>query len=303
MKKYKLNLFENYTRENYVQEELSNIFNLDIKLVSDFFCTNENQSIDNFVQKMNIDFSLLEPLDLLLTCRHGISSIDNFKSLNKYGLQGLNFVLTEDTPLKMLLDEYGIKINCSEEYILVEDIKIELLDNKQLCSKCVKEIPSCRHIVTKIPTNEGCLFREQLTLLREKIIDDKCEIEVFLYGNNSKLISYSTIRSYPEIIDNIDALLSRYSLGKYGNDFIKSKWVKKYTGFNLLEFDVKRSDLERWHLNKYVETFNDNQEIYYNYYFALDLLFNVKNSDDTIYGQLQPMMSISVNDIKFINFA
>lgn len=70
-----------------------------------------------------------------------------------------------------------------------------------------------------------------------------------------------------------------------------------------MEFNVNRSDLERRHLNKYVETFNDNQEIYYDYYLALDLLFNVKESNDTIYGQLQPMMSISANDIKFINFA
>lgn len=213
-----------------------NFFELDtlIKSMCDFFYIEEDQMkkfikeninnpienlINDFLETFNITDEFISNSDnCYVKLKHITTCNDNLESIKKYGLKDLVFLLKkEDSFLKKFLKERGIEIIYEEKRMIICGKNRELKINY------------------KMDELDEYMNERDLGIIYSKLYKYKGETEAFLRGPYEQIIEYSTVKTAPEILQNMDNILRR--LNSDINLIHDWKNIKGFQSY-ILEFDV-----------------------------------------------------------------
>lgn len=312
---YSLNLFQCKERADYISK-LVGFFSLNSTL-DDFHCGNEarwEDSIVNFIGTYGIEINREYHKEIFISSRHKLSTIDNLKSIKKYGMINLKDVLTKDTSLNFFLSKHKIIVDVDNKKLNYHEIPHPILNTDEKCKNedCVYLKKDCWDVFdTTKYEYQGCEYREALEVLEDIIVHDKCELEVFLDGNIFDIIDYSSTEDYPEIIEKLENIVKFYGIEETA---LKDDWKRKKTGAYILEFPVEIKSLERKHVKSLKEIYCRVKDVDYDVEVELsDVVYNnllvmwlllvriLKDNRIEEYGQILPEISIPPEDIRFVN--
>jgi hypothetical protein len=254
----------------------------------------DNRIYLDFIRDFNISINEFDTANAFITAKHITTFIDNGLSIKKYGLLNLKDVLELETPFKQFLEINGIAFDIHNKKIMLNENCIELF-------RCNDIRPS--------------KYNKAINKLHIKLYHDKCETEVFLYGEDSEIGNYPSISQYPEILQDIDNLL--IALQQPLN--LANKWAQLQNGrYYILEFDIPITALE--HVNEKPDSYDECEEFFdlfgytpFQFYSNLipkrfySNIFLIKNSIDVFfsrkgksYGQIFPETVIPYNDLRIL---
>lgn len=175
-------------------ESLTEWLGLTEKEILDFVIVNED--VIDFLEAFNIEDKKLLEQDIELVTLHSTTSIDNCQSIKKNGIINLQDAVTQDTPLKVYLENKNVQINIAEKYILFNGNKLDI--SKQTEGFCLKDEDDYKNRVIHKFYNDF------------QINGFLCHYNVITYGG------YTRYR--PEILFDLARFLK--------NDNIEQDWVK-----------------------------------------------------------------------------
>ena len=314
---YKLNFFKCNDKDDY-SNLLADYFNLDKMEVRQALRIGEDIEIrsSDFIELFNIDLRHKCREEIFITCRHGMTSIDNLKYLKSKGLLNLNEMLKVGTPLSLFLKNYGIEVDVNNRILKVDEKIVPILHRNSQCSDCIFEKYECRsYFNNNNPDFKSCEYRKKMSFLELKLYYDKCETEVFIDGTNKDIEKYSIIGHAPEILYTIDNVI-KYLWDKKGS-LEYTWWKNKLNKFNVLEFDTSIEGFELINTKDQFESYEDiydelenhnydeldfeedkvSKVFYQNLFILRYLLGRVYFGKGTKFGQLLPSVEIEPNNI------
>lgn len=219
--------------------------------------------IETIQSKFNIDLRNNEIDNVYITVKHITTTRDEFKSLKKYGLRDLQFVLEGDTYLNKFLYENGIVFDISNDKMFIDGDEYNIINSS---------------------SNED--IEKYMSLLHTKFNHDKCQIECFSESEKEELDYPTPIKDYPEILLSIENFLNSIDKSKGLNE----KWKVNNDKYYVLEFDIAIKDLNNYK-NK-----NINKVLIQRCY------PKIKGNSRNIYEQIVNKEPIPYESIKIIPF-
>ncbi len=175
-------------------ESLTEWLGLTEKEILDFVILNED--VIDFLEAFNIEDNKLLEKDIELVTLHSTTSIDNCQSIKEIGIINLQDAVTQDTPLKVYLENKNVQINIAEKYILFNGNRLDI--SKQPEGSCL---------------NDADDYKDRVI---HKFYND-FQINGFLCHDN--VITYGGYTRYrPEILFDLARFLK--------NDNIERDWVR-----------------------------------------------------------------------------
>lgn len=237
-----INFFDCSINFEYI-ELLSDFLNIDFNDIFDFYLDKVFRvDLIDLITEFNIDLNKRLYKEILITCRHALTTCDNLKSILNRGLTDLKTVLSVETPLKDFLDMHHISIDVNGKVLSFDTNVYPILKREEKCTRCIYNECRCIDYCTKQPSYKRCSYRKELSILHTKLYKDKCELEVFIDGTIEDIESYSVISECPEILETLDNVLSKLQ----HNINLHTLWRKQDNNkFYILEFDTNIYNLER----------------------------------------------------------
>lgn len=217
--------------------------------------------IETIQSKFNINLDNKESDNVYMTFKHITTTRDEFKSLKKYGLRDLQFVLEGDTYLNKFLYENGIVFNISNDKMFIDGNEYNIVDSSS--------------------DEDG---KKYMSWLYIKFNHDECQIEGFSESEKEELDYPTPIKDYPEILLSIENFLNSIDKSKG----LCEKWKVNNDKYYVLEFDVAIKDL-----NKYKNK-NINKVLIQRCY------PKIKGNNSTVYEQIVNKEPIPYESIKII---
>ncbi len=321
MKTFTLNFFENQNRIQ-VASLLADYFQVDFdRVVGELFAyIRQDYDVLQFIKLFNLDLSKSYYDCLKITCRHATTIHDDFKLLKDRGLQNLQIMLEQSTPLSTFLLRNNIIISVADKTIEFNGITYPILHRSECCESCVFENPKCENLFRRGELDyKDCEYREALSFLENKLYYDKCEIEVFIDATIDDIYSYTSVRYAPEILMTIQKVINYYTKKPIS---LENRWRKLPNSiYCILEFEIDLFDLEYKCSKVMYESFNEidgvltyhgyteydyandrvDKAFYKNLYVLRKLIdkFIWEYSSDQ-YGQIVSSTKINWNDIRII---
>lgn len=225
-----------------------------INTLSDYFCINNKKALKECLDSMdqnrlgeddvltlinefrlNLRKSLYD--EIQIKCKHGTTTIDEFRFLKKFGFISLNKLLEIKSPIRKFLIKNKIEIDIKNKILSYKRKKYRILNSEEICNKCIYDEIDCHNEFS----NLNCEYREDLYRLYLKLYKDKGATEVFISTANEDIYDYSCIRYYPEILHTFDNLLVYFDRKRV----LTKKWVKKTKRtFYILEFYTDANNFE-----------------------------------------------------------
>lgn len=312
--------FFNVKDSNSAARLLANYFELDSQKVIEELKLYKEEDYDLlvFIKKFHIDLERKYHKETLITCRHATTTFDDLKLLKEKGLLNLKVMLEENTPLSSFLLNYGISVSVGDKTLTFKGDNYPIYKYDENCDQCIFEAYQCESIFTNKPNYKDCEYRSDLSLLHSKLYHDNCEIEVFLDAKISEIYEYDSIRYSPEILNNIEQIISYYDSDNYNlQDMWQNLPNNKYF---ILEFDIpieafnfsttKSTYEDYWDIEEIVQYFNYNEcdfeenKISTQFFLNLFLLKNFINKfifgRAKKYGQILSKTIISGESIRIV---
>ena len=316
-------VFDFFDREKIIKA-LSDLYNIDIETIRNIdnsFFETDNLTYD-FVKTFGIDLENTSVEDVFLRCKHITTTIDDFNSLKKFGIQPLNSLLEiQHSAIFQFLHNHGIKFNLLERYFIYKGIKIYLIKPDEKCIECFYN-GECRYtenIFGEAPSNYAlndlCEYRDSIRQLVTTLYYDNGEIEVHLSGNN--LYNYSCVKECPEFIFLIDKLISDLF---DDNSTILADWIKATNNqFHCLSFNQNIFSFHTLAEKPYYhnEWYNDffefcdenisclddlNGNFFANTFLIENSIATLLNQNNSHYGQLKQSVSIPFSNIEIHSY-
>lgn len=295
---------------------LSQLYNIEEpKIISTVAASGiKEDRLEYFLKQTSIKLDMVDINDVVLHCKHVMTTDDNFESLRRYGLITLDKVMKLNTPLHEFLQVHGIEVDVENRIINYKSKKAYLYEVDEECTICFYG-EGCKYLIylngekTNLTyRNMACDYREGISNLRTKLYSDKSEIEVHLAGEEEDVKDYSVVKYYPEILLTIEELIWKL-FGE--NPHLTDDWRKKQNNrYFCLDFDVSIFKFERitsmsifsndYDYYEYNEKPLDNRtsKNFYGNLFILDNAIRVLSAEKpTLYGQLLPSVNIPFKDI------
>jgi hypothetical protein len=308
--KYYFDFFDDAT----ILKQLSRYFKLDCDEIIDYLCVKEEYDLLEFIKRFKINLYDFDSSKLEIKCKHITTANDKLQSFKEKGLLNLRDMLTLNTPLSAFLHKENIKINIEEKTFIYKDKKCPIISHNEECEKCFYD--NCKYIKTILGDtatlyykDECCDYRQAITCLSNKLYHDKCEIEVFIYGDIDEIKEYSTIIRNPEILLTIDEIINNI----FGEELdLQNKWRERNNSkAYILEFYFSIKNFEYINTKEYFDGFYDvkeyfgididNEENDINFYSNLFILVNSLNcyyGSAKRYGQLFSEVNIPFSMLK-----
>lgn len=251
-------------------------FNLtEIKVKDYIFKTGKkNITVQSFIEELKIDLEIPIMTNKYIKYKHCTTSSNNFKDIKRFGLLNSRAVLIKNTELNRFLRKNQIYFDLEKKQIIIDNVKYDL---KEYDYYNRSEL-------------EATLF-----IIYQKLYIFNGDLEVFIYGKNKNIISYSTISRYPELIHNLDCILNIVRKN-YKNKSIISKWDNKKRKTAILNFKLKLEDIHPDMLIKN-ENLTLNHKI--NYYLIDLFVSSYIFSDDEKCGIIKSEVTIPYQTIVF----
>lgn len=187
----------------------------------------------DFVKKFNLPVDKIDTTNVFITAKHITTLFDKDSTLKKYGLLNLKDVLEKDTPLRRFLEKRGIKFDVNRKKIEISEMELDLFRCNNDCKPCSFNRNKCVQFSPE--------YRKAIDLIDIKLYTDKAETEVFLCGKDDELEKYPFITRHPEILNNIDNLLTAMQMPLN----LSRQWAElQIAQYYILEFDVSIEALE-----------------------------------------------------------
>lgn len=232
-----------------------------------------------FLEETGIKPNIYDVSEVKVRCKHVTAQIDGGESMRMYGLLKLTDMLEEDTPLSRFLKENGIAVNPSE-YILT-------VGNETIM----------------IPERSN---GNQIGVLSSKLYYDKGEIEVFISGEDERIVDYSCVKRCPEILQTLDTFIGGYDCTR-----LQEAWEDRKTDLMIVQFDLgldeliihsmpnRMNDMEKyWELEEFLSKEYEREKIpdrfWQNYWIILNCLDNATTYFDRqeLYAAVKPNVLI-----------
>ncbi|MGG3662953.1 hypothetical protein [Bacillus gobiensis] len=105
-------------------KSLIEFLDLNEEKISDFVL--KNTDVIEFLEAFNIKNEKLLEKDIELVSLHSTTSIDNCQSIKEKGIINLQDAVSQETPLKVYLENKDIQINIDNKYILFKSNKLDI---------------------------------------------------------------------------------------------------------------------------------------------------------------------------------
>ena len=212
-----------------------------IKLLQHINTSEDIDIVDAFFDETQINLDAVDVSENVeLLGKIVASTIDNNECLSKLGIKPLDILLENDSPISRHLKEHGIRIVPSNNTL---EFKAETCyipnDTDEECKWCIYGSKECI-FYRKQYKNLYCDYRAKINTLSSKLYYDKSEIELFLFGEDQEMKSYSNVSDYPEILDTVDMFFRDFYNIEVNTG---SDWKNKKQYSNILSFWVKYNDL------------------------------------------------------------
>lgn len=290
----KINFFD---RENVI-ESFSKLYNINEgRLIPLCFEANMQDDPDlYFIKQHPIFLDTVDIKDVELHCKHITTSIDEMKSLNKYGFLTLNKALTFETSINRFLHDRGIVFDMKNRTIFYDGKEIILVEGDEECQECFYG-EECQYMKSYFSDHEtlgyrdfACPYRKAIKTTRSKLFHDKGEIEVHLSGSFSDVHDYSEVKYNPEILNTIERMINKLFENKVRlvNDWRELTRRRYYC----LDFDVNIREFESITTSPYHDKF------YYNQFldFCSKDYYSLDEVNQNFYGNLY-LLSVGIQVI------
>lgn len=206
---------------------MCDFFNIEYSKMTKFIQENIDDTIENlennFMEIFNISDRFKFYGNYYIRLKHITTCNDNLESIKTYGLRDLVFLLRKkDSFLNKFLKDRNIEIIYEEKRIIICEKSYELKMNYN------------------IDELDDDIIKRNLSGIYSKLYEYKGEIEAFLRGTDNQIKQYSVVRYAPEILQNIDNILSR--LHSSINLVFDWSHINNFQGY-ILEFDIPISKL------------------------------------------------------------
>ena len=232
-----------------------------------------------FLEETGIKPDIYDVSKIKVRCRHVTAQIDGGESIKQYGLLKLTDMLEQNTPLRRFLEEYGIAVNPSECRLTVGNETI------------------------MIPERSN---GDQIGVLSSKLYYDKGETEVFISGEDERIVDYSCVKRCPEILQTLDVIIGGHNCTR-----LQEAWEDRKTDLMIVQFDMgfdeliihcmpnKKNDIGKyWELKEFLSEEYERERIpdcfWQNYWIISNCLDNATTYFDRqeIYAAVKPSVKI-----------
>lgn len=174
------------------------------------------------------------------------TTIDDFECLKQRGLVPLDFLLENDTPISQHLKKYQIEIKPSACELFYMGTPFHIPPYKENCRWCAYGDEQCRYSGERYK-DMWCSYLSAISPLATKLYSDNSEIELFLIASENNMLSYSTVKKYPEIFVTIEDFIKDW----FGKSLsIGDEWTKLKQHTYIVTVRVKYDDMS--YRNNYI---------------------------------------------------
>lgn len=196
-----------------------------------------------FLEETGIHPDTYDVSDVKVHCKHITTAFDNGKSIKSLGFLPLTRLLEEESALSAFLRSNGIIVTPSRYRIEINGKKYRIPPTSEDCPSDVWEI---------------------FVFLSPTLYHDKGEVEAFVAGEEERMMSYSTVKRFPEILESLDHTVKEITGKSQG---LGQKWMDLNPTTFMADFDVAIKDFSYnnrmksrhdypeayWELEKYFE--------------------------------------------------
>ena len=319
----KLNLWD----KNSIIEALKSLYRVSLlqitNILKNICVPAQDDLVKIFCEETSIELDCAEATkDLFLKGIIVSATIDNNEHLLKKGLLPIDVLLENDSPINRFLLNHYIKIDPGNHTLYYKKNKFYIPEKDEDCKWCAYKRDSC-FCSDRSYKELSCGYRKGIGFLSQKLYSDNAEIEMFISGTNEKMLSYSTVSNYPEILHTIDNFFRIFGISgiNLGNEWYRQKktciidlWVR-YEDMSYRGIQTKANNEEAEHffckyINYCSQEYNDVKDLpdcfWDNIWIITSCLYNLSTFDDDypeIYAGIKhgvtiPLENISIREIE-----
>lgn len=173
-----------------------------------------DNGVSIFLEETGIHPDTFDVSDVKVHCKHITTAFDEGESIKTRGLLPLNRLLEEESAISSFLCENGIEVSPSRHQIQIDGHKYRIPESSKDCSYDVWEI---------------------YAYLSPTLYHDHGEVEAFVSGPEDEMLTYSTVKRYPEILETIEYTVKEIT-GNYRE--LGQRWMSLNPVSLMADFDV-----------------------------------------------------------------